>query len=390
MLRLTGRVFRGAAVVVAVVCAYGAGVMSGAGPVKRAPQAARPGVLDEAARRIAGEAAAPVPPGELERAAITAMLRRLGDHWAHYYTAQEYDDVQGRLNGRYSGVGLWLGAAEGTAVRVASVQPGSAAGKAGVRVGDVITAVSGAPATGWSVTEVATALRGRPDAPVELTVRRGSAEHRFQLLRSLVETSDVTIRQRPGQVRLIQISAFTRGVGRQVRSAVIADPRGHAGGLMLDLRGNPGGLLDEAVETASAFLAGGRVVTYEKRGAPPQRFDVTAPGDARTPLVVLVDAGTASAAEVVAGSLSDRDRAVIVGSRTFGKGSVQEPVRLGDGSALELTVGRYRTPAGRNLDGVGIDPDVAVSADRPPPTAEQRALAVLHGLLATLPMKDRG
>jgi carboxyl-terminal processing protease len=314
----------------------------------------------------------------------------LGDRWAHYYTAQEYDDVQGRLNGRYSGVGLWLGTAEGAAVRVASVQPGSAAGRAGVRVGDVVIAVAGSPATGWSVTEVATALRGRPAGEVELTVRRAGLEHRFQLRRSLVETTDVTVRRRPGQVRFIQVSAFTRGVGRQVRRAVTTDPAGHAGGLVLDLRGNPGGLLDEAVETASAFLTGGRVVTYEKRGAAPQRFDVTAPGDGRTPLVVLVDAGTASAAEVVAGSLSDRDRAVIVGSRTFGKGSVQEPVRLADGSALELTVGRYRTPAGRNLDGVGIDPDVAISADRPPLTAEQRALAVLRGLLATLPTKDRG
>jgi carboxyl-terminal processing protease len=109
-----------------------------------------------------------------------------------------------------------------------------------------------------------------------------------------------------------------------------------------------------------------------------------------TPLVVLVDGGTASAAEVVAGSLRDRDRAVIVGSRTFGKGSVQEPLRLTDGSAIELTIGRYRTPSGRSLDGSGIDPDVAVNADRPPREAERRALTVLRGLLATLPTKDRG
>jgi carboxyl-terminal processing protease len=240
------------------------------------------------------------------------------------------------------------------------------------------------------VTKVASALRGRPDVSVRLTVRRGGVEQHFQLLRSVVQTSEVTTTQRPGRVRFIQIGSFTRGVGRQVRNAVSADPRGHSGGMVLDLRGNPGGLLEEAVQTASAFLGGGHVVTYEKRGAAAQRFDVTVPGDGRTPLVVLVDAGTASAAEVVAGSLSDRDRAVIVGSPTFGKGSVQEPVRLRDGSALELTVGRYRTPAGRNLDGVGIDPDVAISSDRPPQAAEQRALAVLHGLLATLPTRDRG
>ncbi|MCQ0008751.1 S41 family peptidase [Actinomadura madurae] len=143
--------------------------------------------------------------------------------------------------------------------------------------------------------------------------------------------------------------------------------------------------MDEAVETASAFLRAGPVVTYEPRGAPVQRRAVTAPGDARTPLVVLVDAGTASAAEIVAGSLRDRDRAVIVGSRTYGKGSVQETLKLADGSAIELTVGRYRTPGGRNLDGVGVEPDVAVSADRPPAEAEQRARAVLRGLRAAQP-----
>lgn len=191
----------------------------------------------------------------------------------------------------------------------------------------------------------------------------------------------------PEHARMIRIGAFTRGTGREIRAAVTGrSPSERAkGGVLLDLRGNPGGLLDEAVQTASAFLPGGPVVTYEPRGAPVQRRTVTTPGDAETPLVVLVDAGTASAAEIVAGSLRDRDRAVIVGSRTYGKGSVQETLKLADGSAIELTVGRYRTPGGRNLDGVGIEPDVAVSADRPPAEAERRARTVLRGLHAALP-----
>ncbi|GAA3232282.1 S41 family peptidase [Actinocorallia longicatena] len=181
------------------------------------------------------------------------------------------------------------------------------------------------------------------------------------------ETGDVTVRHEK-QVTVVRVAVFTRGVGAQVRAAV----RGSRA-VILDLRGNPGGLLDEAVETASAFLAAGPVVTYEKRGLAPEVIQVTSPGDVRVPVVVLVDGGTASAAEIVAGCLRDRDRAVIVGSRTFGKGTVQEPVRLSDGSAVELTVGRYRTPGGRNLEGVGIEPDVAVrSAD-----AEQRARDVL-------------
>ncbi|MDL4814590.1 S41 family peptidase [Actinomadura opuntiae] len=385
-----GRLLRGAAVATAILCAYGLGVLSGEGrPDRRA--AAGGSVLDEAAAKIGGRAARPVGRGELDRAAIEGMLRGLGDRWARYYPAARYDDMEGRLNGRYSGVGLWLGSADGDPrVRVASVQPGTPAARAGVLAGDVVARVGGSPVDGWDVTRVGRALRGRPGAAVELTVLRGRRTEEFHLVRTPVTGGDVTVTDLPGHVRLIRVGAFTRGTGRQVRDAVTGrSPSGApSGGVMLDLRGDPGGLLDEAVRTASAFLPGGLVVTYEPRGEPVQKRMVTAPGDARTPLVVLVDAGTASAAEVVAGSLRDRDRAVIIGSRTYGKGSVQQSVRLSDGSAIELTVGRYRTPGGRNLDGVGIEPDVAVSADRPPSEAEQRGRTVLRGLLATTPDKD--
>lgn len=386
-----GRLLRGGAVAAAIVCAYGAGMVSGSGPQRHSAAAGGGSVLDEAAAKIGGRAAKPVGRGELDRAAIEGMLRGLGDKWARYYSAREYDDVEGRLNGHYSGVGLWLGSTDGDRrVLVASVQPGTAAARAGVRAGDVVTAVGGASAAGWDVERVAEALRGRPDEPVELSVRRGHRTERFHLVRTPVSGGDVTVTDLPEQARLIRVGAFTRGTGREVRAAVTGrSPSGRPeGGVLLDLRGNPGGLLDEAVETASAFLLGGPVVTYEPRGAPVQKRMVTEPGNARTPLVVLVDAGTASAAEIVAGSLRDRDRAVIIGSRTYGKGSVQEPITLSDGSVIELTVGRYRTPSGRNLDGVGIEPDVPVSADRPPKAAERRARTVLRGLNAALPDGD--
>lgn len=377
-----------------MICAYGAGLLADGGSDSRAERAAARhggGMLDDAADRIAADAARQVPESELRDAALKGMLRRLGDRWARHYPAGEYDDLRGRLDGSYSGVGLWLGTTDDERrVRVASVQPRSAAARAGVRVGDVIVAVDGEPAAGSDVTEVAAALRGEQSSEVRLEVRRGRAELAFRLDRSAVQTSDVGVEHYPRDVRLIRIAAFTRGTGRQVRDLVENRPDRHRGGLMLDLRGNPGGLLDEAVETASAFLPDGLVVTYERRGEPAQRRMVTRPGETDTPLVVLVDAGTASAAEVVAGSLRDRERAVIIGSRTFGKGSVQEPIKLADGSAVELTVGRYRTPSGRNLDGVGIDPDVAISADRPPQVAEQRGQTVLRGLHATMPTKDRG
>ncbi|MFC6884132.1 MULTISPECIES: S41 family peptidase [Actinomadura] len=415
MFRCNGRVPRAAAVAAAVVCAYGAGAVGGTGGGHDAARSSvrADGPVDQVAAELGGRTARRLARGELDRAAIDRMLKGLGDRWAHYYSAREFDDFQGRLNGRYSGVGIWLGMSSdgerpGPAgepvrsdggrsedgdrrVRVASVQPGSAAARAGVRVGDAIVGVGDTPVDGWDVTRVAAALRGRPGTAIELGVVRGRDEYRFRLVRAPVATSDVTVSDLPRHVLAVRVGAFTRGVGAEVREAVGGRP-GHRprGGVLLDLRGNPGGLVDEAVETASAFLSDGLVVTYERRGRPPERRTVTAPGDAAVPLVVLVDGGTASAAEIVAGSLRDRGRAVIVGSRTYGKGSVQEPIRLADGSAIELTVGRYRTPLGRNLDGVGIDPDVAVSADRPPRAAEQRAQAVLRGLLATMPDKDRG
>lgn len=379
MPRLRGRVFRWAAAVLVLGCAYAVGAASQTPPPRTPPRVAS--ALDDAAGRLASRTG--LPRGPLERAAIEAMLRRTGDRWARYYTADEFQDA---MTGYYSGVGLWLDAVDGD-VQVTGVRPGAPASRAGVHPGDVISAVGGLPARGRTITEVAAALRGRPDTTVEVRLRRGARTLRLTLVRTVLDVDDVTVSAEPSGMRMIRVAAFSRGVGGAVRRAVRGD---RDRGVLLDLRGDPGGLLDEAVSTAAVFLDGGPVATYERHGARPERLDAAPGGDTTTPLVVLVDGGTASAAEVVAGSLRDRDRAVIVGSRTFGKGSVQEPVRLADGSVIELTVGRYRTPSGRSLDGSGITPDVAVDPDRPPREAERRALTVLRGLRATLPNKDRG
>lgn len=185
-----------------------------------------------------------------------------------------------------------------------------------------------------------------------------------------------------GHVARIVVPTFDRGTGRQVRAAVAQVRDGSAGGIVLDLRGNAGGRLDEAVEVASVFLDAGPVVSYARRDGPPQTLQALADGDTRTPLVVLVDGGTASAGEVVAGALQDRDRAVLVGSRTFGKGSVQEPHRLSDGSWLELTVARYTTPSGRSPEGTGLEPDIVVAGGSASSAAVRRGVEVLGGLLA--------
>ncbi|MCQ0008750.1 S41 family peptidase [Actinomadura madurae] len=221
LIRRRGGLLRGVAVAAAICCAYGAGVVSGSGSERHAAVAGGGSVLDEAATKIGGRAAKPVERGDLDRAAIEGMLRRLGDRWAHYYPAREYDDVEGRLTGRYSGVGLWLGAGgRGSRVLVASVQPGGPAARAGVRAGDVITGIGNASVAGWDISRVAGALRGRPDKPVELTVRREHRTERFHLVRTPVSGGDVTVTDLPDHARMIRVGAFTRGTGRDVRAAV--------------------------------------------------------------------------------------------------------------------------------------------------------------------------
>jgi carboxyl-terminal processing protease len=346
-------------------------------------------VLDEAADRIASQSANEVDSEELEAAAVNGMLRALGDRWSTYYGPSDYSSFQESLEGRYTGVGLWVrGSADGLVV-VSSVTPGSPAASAGVLTGDVVVAVDDRSTDGATVAKVAALLRGDPDTPVRLEVDRAGERVEFSLVRSTVDTRDVTVERLDGGITVVRVASFTRGVGRQVREAVDGGDDDTTG-VVLDLRDDSGGLLTEAVEVASAFLDGGPVVSYERRGASTRELEAVADGDSTVPLVVLVDGGTASAAEVVAGALQDRERAVIVGSRTFGKGTVQEPTQLSDGSAIELTVGRYLTPSGRSIEGVGIAPDVLISPAAAPDVAERRAVEVLSGLQAGVDTDGRG
>jgi carboxyl-terminal processing protease len=225
---------------------------------------------------------------------------------------------------------------------------------------------------------------------VSVALRRDGQELQVRLLRAPVADDDVAASMVTPTVRRLRVAAFTRGVGRWVRGEVQQARQSNLDGIVLDLRDDPGGLLDEAVETASAFLDGGPVVSYEQRGRSARVLDALGHGDTGIPLVVLVDGGTASAAEIVAAALQDRGRAVLLGSRTFGKGSVQAPSQLSDGSALELTVGHYLTPAGRSLDGVGVQPDVYVPAGSPDGVYTQRAVEVLSGLTADAGTSGRG
>jgi carboxyl-terminal processing protease len=346
------------------------GVVAGAGS---RPDAApeHDGLLDQAASEIAQEGLHPVDRAVLDAAAIKAMLAAADDQWGSWGDGAT-------TQGSYAGVGLWL-RRSGAQLLVAQVAAGGPAEKVGVQVGDEVRSVAGRSVTGLSAGDAAAELRGTAGTTVDVLLSRGAADRTVTLTRAVVPAPGVTATMIAPHVGRIVVPAFTQGVGRNVRAAVRSLHAQHATALVLDLRGDPGGLLSEAVETASAFLDGGAVVTYARRDEVAQHLTAEGRGDTTTPLVVLVDGSTASAAEVVAGALQDRGRAVVVGSRTFGKGTVQEPHRLADGSSLALTVARYTLPSGRSVEGVGIEPDIQVFD---PAAVLNRAVEVLSGLLA--------
>ncbi|CAL9449663.1 hypothetical protein SUDANB120_02417 [Streptomyces sp. enrichment culture] len=341
----------------------------GAGP---GPGGAAPGAGTADREAVARAAAEAVAEGKSGKKAAQEVVSRSGDRWGVVYDRGEFQAFAEDLDGRWTGVGLWPERRADGAIGIARVQPGGPAARAGIAAGDRLVAVDDRPVTGLKTAEVVALLRGEAGTPVALRTAREGAEASRTVHRELLRAEPVTVRTLPGGVTVIKVAAFTRGSGARVRDAVRAAPPG--GGVMLDLRGNPGGLVTEAVAAASAFLDGGLVATYDVRGEERALYAERG-GDTARPLVALVDAGTMSAAELVAGALQDRGRAVAVGTRTFGKGSVQMPTQLPDGSVAELTVGTYRTPGGRSLDGTGITPDLP-ARDR----AEERARTVLGGL----------
>lgn len=374
-----------------------------------------PRTPEEPVREQAAPVASTADRDEVARAAADAMaegasgtdaaeevVSRSGDRWGAVYDKREYEEFRQALDGAYTGVGIWARRTAGGLVEITRVQPGGPAERAGIGAGDIIREIDGRTMAKRPVTEVMALLRGdRRTTAVEaaeadetagstdpagadparestagtavaLGLERAGHHWTERLRRARLTTESVTVETIEGGALRIKVGAFTKGTGERVRHAVLAAPKG--AGVLLDLRGNAGGLVSEAVTATSAFLDGGLVATYDVRGE--QRALYAEPGgDTERPLVVVVDGGTMSAAELVTGALQDRGRSVTVGSRTFGKGSVQMPSRLPDGSVAELTVGHYRTPAGHGVDGQGVTPDLQVGAG-----AQERARTVLTGL----------
>lgn len=377
------RAGRGAALTLLFASVLVAGAATGSFPEPAARKSALPDTAPAATpaghhEDVAAAAAEAMADGKSPMEAAERAVSRSGDRWGAVYSPGEYEELEEALDGQYTGVGLWARRARDGRIEVTKVRSGSPAAVAGIRSGDRLLSVDGQAVAGRPVTEVVSLLRGdAQDAAAGTTVRlgleRGTRAWSETLRRAQLSTDSATVRKvADNNVTVIRVAAFTKGVGDVVRTAVRQAPT-HAG-IILDLRGNSGGLVDEAVTAASAFLDGGLVATYDVNGE--QRALHADPGgDTTRPLVALVDGGTMSAAELLTGALQDRGRAVVVGSRTFGKGSVQMPSRLPDGSVAELTVGHYRTPSGRGVDGVGLTPDL--DADQ---GALEQAETVLSGL----------
>lgn len=367
------RVARGAALSLVFASVLVAGAATGSLPRGGRDDVARP---VGARHEVAEAAAEALAQGKSPMEAAERAASRSGDRWAAVYSPDEYEEFAQSLDGEYTGVGLWAKREQDGGIEVSNVRGGSPAARAGIKAGDRLRSIDGRSVAGLPVTDVVSLLRGEAtDAAVGTAVRlgleRGTRAWDETLRRAKLSTDSVSVQKTAAGVTVVRISAFTRGVGLAVRDAVAKDG---TGGVVLDLRGNSGGFVAEAVEVASAFLDGGLVATYDVDGRQRALHAATG-GDTTRPLVALVDGGTMSAAELLTGALQDRGRAVVVGTRTFGKGSVQMPTALPDGSVAELTVGHYRTPAGHVVDGVGITPDLEAD-DR----VLERAETVLSGM----------
>jgi len=318
----------------------------------------------------------PNPPKRnvLERAAIEAALKASGDQWANYFPQESVKNLTQTLEGRYSGIGIWLRKNKSGILEVSSVQSKSPASRAGIKVLDSVIDINGASMDGASVATAVAALRGKPSTSLQIGLERNQEQIRLKITRESLLNGDVVAYQLASKIVYIQISAITSQVSEDVAIALAKYP--HKNGIVLDLRDNPGGLIDEAVDLVSLFLNKGTVVSYSRKNDSAVVLESTGSNSDSAPMTVLINRSTASSAEVIAGSLQDRNRAVIIGEKSYGKGTVQEIIDLVDGSKLEITIGKYRTPNGRVIDQVGIAPDLLV----PENEEIKKALLVLGGL----------
>jgi carboxyl-terminal processing protease len=339
--------------------------------------------LAEVLERVKHDYVNPVDDHQLLQAAIRGMVSSL-DPYSAYLDGDEYDEVKISSSGQYSGVGIEV-SMEDEEVVVVSPLEGSPAAQAGIRSGDIIATIDGVPVNTTSLADTIGRMRGKEGTSVKIGVlREGSSEPlQFTLKRSRVELRSVKAELLEPGMGYVRISQFSETTGDDL-DAALKDLRKRNGaaplkGLVLDLRNNPGGVLEAAVSVSDTFLESGVIVTAKGR-TPESKFEMDAtPGDALNgaPIVVLVNGGSASAAEIVAGALKDNHRAKLMGRTTFGKGSVQTVIPLPGDRAVKLTTSLYCTPSGISINHRGIAPDIELPRDSAPPGAPVSADAPL-------------
>ena len=342
-------------------------------------------IYEEAIDTLARDYYREVDRKELLNQSLEQAVTSLDDRFSHYFAPRDYNDFQEATEGRFEGVGMTVEEID-RGLRVLTVYEGSPAARGGLKPGDVITHVNGKPIAGQSSDESTTQIRGPAGTPVRLTVSSGKETRELKLERASVDIPAVKaemVREGDKEIAHVALAGFTSGAHGEVSEAVRRLLKQGADGVVLDLRDNGGGLLNEAVMVSSVFIPDGNIVTTRGRSRPEQVYEATGGAiDSDIPVVVLVNDRSASASEIVTGALQDRDRAKVVGTRTFGKGVFQEIEPLPNGGALDITVGEYFLPSGRNLGGggvsrgAGVEPDIQAEDDPETPRDEALQAAV--------------
>ena len=357
-----------AGVLVAVVAASVAGIAIGAS-TRAGPSVANLALINGVIEIVQRDYVHSINSDELTTDALKGMLTRLDPH-SDYMDEAEFKESQSDLNGRFGGLGIQISTQDGVPKIISPIDdtPASRAGLAG---GDLIVAIDGQSTHGIDLQKIVRILRGNPGSSVKLTILRGTkAPFDVSLTRAIIEVPSVKAKLEPngiGYVRVTEFGSDTADDFKKALDKLKQDAGGKLRGLVLDLRNDPGGLLSAAISISGDFLDGGTVVsTHGRRRTEDRSYPAPAHGDiiAGAPIVVLINGASASASEIVAGALQDRKRATIMGTPSFGKGSVQSVIPLSGHGALRLTTALYYTPNGRSIQGEGITPDVVAEAPK--------------------------
>lgn len=314
--------------------------------------------------RIKQDYVEPVKDDKLLEDAIRGMLTGLDPHSA-YLDKEQYDELKVGTTGQFGGLGIEVGMENGFVKVIAPIDD-TPAQKAGVKAGDLIVRLDDKPVKGMSLNDAVKVMRGEPGSPIVLTIVREGAEQpiKIKLVRDIIKVKSVKSRILEEGYGYVRLSSFQAKTGESMVEAIDdLKKKGQLKGLVIDLRNNPGGVLNAAVSVSDAFLDEGLIVYTDGRVEDAKMKFSASAGDLLdgAPIVVLINAGSASASEIVAGALQDHKRAVIMGEKTFGKGSVQTILPTSNGGAVKLTTARYYTPSGRSIQAEGIAPDVPIS-----------------------------